>query len=167
MPLIRSDRRPLFDPMPQGVIYVNPTNLRGPMGAGLASIFAKKYPVMAHTYKYLCEQQHIRYGDIFMWRCGEHIVANVPSKDDWRDPAILDLVKVGLQALDRFALLHYPERTIITSKIGCGLGGLDWENVEPIVKDMRSSIVVSNGQVSPRDIEVVPERTATYRVYRR
>jgi O-acetyl-ADP-ribose deacetylase (regulator of RNase III) len=111
---------------------VNPVNTVGVMGAGLARQFAQKYPDMLARYKALCQRCLLHIGTLWTWKSPERWILCFPTKKHWADPAWLSYIDAGLANLS-----HSYEKRGITSiafpKIGCGLGGLDWELVEALI----------------------------------
>lgn len=114
---------------------VNPVNCVGVMGAGLAKAFAEKFPLMELDYMEYCKTGILRPGDIhtyysnlryFRW------IINFPTKDDWRHPSELAYIDRGM-----ISLTNFVERLRIKSvgipALGCGLGGLDWKDVQRVV----------------------------------
>ena len=56
----------------------------------------------------------------------------VATKDHWRNPTRLDWVNTGLRNLRRCVLVNEP--VIAIPALGCGLGGLDWADVKPLIE---------------------------------
>lgn len=144
-------------------VIVNPTNLMGPMGAGLAKKFKEKFPGLEGIYRVSCAKRakeetydgfrsaekpsgFIRThssetmfeGDLFLF---ENPVGNpdgprvlcFPTKRHWKDPSDLDLIRKGLQTFVS-EYRQYNIKSITFPKLGCGLGGLDWEKeVKPLM----------------------------------
>ncbi|MGL6339212.1 MAG: macro domain-containing protein, partial [Waterburya sp.] len=55
-----------------------------------------------------------------------------PTKDDWRQPSQLAWIREGLLALES-AILAYDIAEIAMPALGCGLGGLKWDDVIPVI----------------------------------
>jgi O-acetyl-ADP-ribose deacetylase (regulator of RNase III) len=119
---------------------VNTVNCRGVMGAGLAKAFSRKYPQIMGPYKHACmsgvlvpgKVQILEVSDLF--ESGPRYVVNFPTKDDWRNPSRLEWVDDGLTCL--VAALHERHiRSVAIPPLGCGLGGLSWSEVEPLIRD--------------------------------
>ncbi len=58
-------------------------------------------------------------------------VITFPTKHHWKNPSSLKLIE---QSCIEIASLPYSE-TFVMPKPGCGLGGLDWEIVRPILEE--------------------------------
>ena len=63
-----------------------------------------------------------------------------PTKRDWKDPSSLELIEAGLQTFVR-NYKKYNIKSITFPKLGCGLGGLDWETqVRPLMAKLLSNL---------------------------
>ena len=111
-----------------------PINCRGTMGGGLALEFRRRFPEMFQDYVQRCRRGEVRTGKPYVWQnqSGQSIL-NFPTKDDWRNPSQLEYVEGGL----RYLVDHYREMgvtSIALPTLGCGLGGLDWRIVRPVME---------------------------------
>ena len=108
----------------------NPINCAGAMGAGLALQFKRRFPEMFGDYVRRCAAGLVKPGEPYLWR-GERRILNFPTKRHWRDPSDIRFVADGL------AYLTGAGREITSLAVpalGCGLGGLAWEDVLPVLK---------------------------------
>lgn len=113
---------------------INTINCVGNMGGGLAAQFRYRYPLMNEEYQSACARGHIQTGKMWNWWDHEEQrwLINFPTKDDWRDPSELSYVKDGLRDLALVVDdLHLTSLAI--PPLGCGLGGLKWVDVEPLI----------------------------------
>ncbi len=55
-----------------------------------------------------------------------------PTKQHWRDQADLDAIGAGLEALARL-VPSCNIKTLAVPALGCGLGGLAWDVVRPLM----------------------------------
>jgi O-acetyl-ADP-ribose deacetylase (regulator of RNase III) len=60
-------------------------------------------------------------------------IINFPTKRHWRDRSRMDDVDVGLIALVE-KVRSRQIRSIAVPALGCGLGGLAWEDVRPRIE---------------------------------
>ena len=69
-----------------------------------------------------------------------------PVKHHWKDnKADLSLIKWATQVLETFMRNVNSDRIVLLPRPGCGNGGLDWEDVEPIVSRLSDKVwVVTN-----------------------
>lgn len=120
---------------------VNTVNCRGPggprqasMGAGLAKAFATQFPSIVAPYKAACLDGSLRPGSVQLVRARGKVIVNFPTKDNWHEPSRLEWVRDGL--IDLAGKLPTAGVTsIAVPPLGCGLGGLSWDDVEPLVHE--------------------------------
>lgn len=99
------------------------------MGAGVARQAAERFPDLPYT----LGAHVLRYGNRAFVLHAERLIT-CPTKDDWKKPAIPELVDQSLAQVvaiaDKYAL-----RSVAMPRPGCGLGGLDWETkVKPLCR---------------------------------
>ena len=112
-------------------------NCVGVMGAGQAKQFAQRYPFAANCYYQDCSVRNVKPGSV--WTLdqdgGKNLVA-IATKNHWRNPSeyefIVDAVRNLHSLLEEYAELGNPIHTIAVPRLGCGLGGLKWSQVEPL-----------------------------------
>lgn len=120
------------------VVICHQVNCRGVMGAGLAKQVREAYPDLYEEYRKLCKS-HAGHtdkllGGVMFWAIENgNLIANLFGQDGYAFGG----VHTDYNALSNaFALLaqKYPDKTIrIPCRIGCGLGGGDWEKVRQII----------------------------------
>ncbi len=103
------------------------------MGAGLAQQFKLRFPSNYFNYKEACERGTLTVGKLVYTDLGEHTkprwIINFPTKKNWRDPSQLEYIETGLLELSKL-IEELGCNSISIPALGCGLGGLDWEDVE-------------------------------------
>jgi O-acetyl-ADP-ribose deacetylase (regulator of RNase III) len=111
---------------------VNPVNCVGVMGAGLALQFKQAFPENFQLYKEACKAGQIRTGWMFVVDrgkdCEPRFIINFPTKRHWRNPSELEYITFGMVQLVKAVKLWQIESVAIPP-LGCGLGGLKWEDV--------------------------------------
>ncbi len=116
---------------------VNPVNCIGEMGKGLAAAFKRQYPDNFYYYRRVCEKGLMQPGKVLtvpMPGNNPHYVINFPTKRHWKDKTYMEDIEMGLQDLAR--VLHRLQiQSIAIPALGCGLGGLDWQVVKPIIME--------------------------------
>ena len=117
---------------------VNPVNCVGVMGKGLALAFKDRFPDNYIVYRKLCKAHRLKVGQIFTYCLAKpegelHYIVNFPTKDHWRDPSKLSYIESGLVSLVT-AIKETPIHSIAIPPLGCGLGGLDWAIVKPMIE---------------------------------
>jgi O-acetyl-ADP-ribose deacetylase (regulator of RNase III) len=110
---------------------VNTINCEGVMGAGIAKQFKQRFPAMFASYQRQISQW--KPGMICRYKLEDgRMILNVATKDKWRNPSHLAWIK---RILDRI-VSDYRKlgiTSIAMTKLGCGLGGLDWDDVGPLM----------------------------------
>lgn len=133
------------------VVLVNPVNICGVMGAGLAQQFARQFPDMLRDYKAYCKEKGVMVSDsnnstvldlaekeyrpqgwLHVWHGDGVTVINLATKIGWVRPSYLDLVQNGLSKLADWVNEYKPASVAIPA-LGCGCGGLSWNQVGPII----------------------------------
>ena len=113
-------------------------NLRGVMGRGIAKTIKEKFPETYDKYAEACEHKYITIGDAFITEEGDLRIVNMATQvhmgPDARYDAIFDSamdaaaqVYEMAKEMDRNAVLAIP-------RIGCGIGGLEWEKVQTLLE---------------------------------
>ena len=118
---------------------VNTVNTAGVMGKGLALQFKHAFPENFESYAAACSRGEVRLGEMFVVPLLEpsatRYVVNFPTKAHWRSKSKLIDVVTGLEALiDVLDDLHIE--SIAIPPLGCGLGGLQWSDVEPLIEQL-------------------------------
>lgn len=112
---------------------INPVNCVGVMGKGLAKGFALAYPDMLAAYKHRCSKKLFKPGDVWEWAIADGSILNMATKDHWRAPSQLSYIRTGMRNLVALLDTRVCTGIIALPLIGCGLGGLRWVDVEPLV----------------------------------
>lgn len=115
---------------------VNPVNCVGVSGAGLALAFRKQYPDNYESYREACSSGECSIGRVVTFQndvdVSPEYIINFPTKRHYRDKSRLSDINKGLVSLsneiERLNLL-----SIAIPALGCGLGGLKWEEVRPLI----------------------------------
>ena len=113
---------------------VNPVNLKGAMGAGLALEFKTRFPKMFEAYRDACLNGKFKLGSIMTWSAPDvrYKILNLATKNHWVDDGNPELIKQGLGVLQR--LLERKENRyahVVMPMLGCGLGNQDYETMLP------------------------------------
>lgn len=112
-------------------IIVNPVNCVGVMGAGLALEFKRHYPNYYSDYAVKCRMGRIRLGYVdFYTLPNQRIICSFPTKNHWRDKSNITDIENGLINLSK----RIGTMSISFPKLGCGLGGLKWSDVNELIK---------------------------------
>jgi len=115
---------------------VNTVNTVGIMGKGVALQFKQAFPENFKEYERACRHGEVRIGQMFVTYTGmfvPRLIVNFPTKQHWRAPAQLEDVRQGL--VDLISVVRREQiRSIAIPPLGCGLGGLRWEQVRPLIE---------------------------------
>jgi O-acetyl-ADP-ribose deacetylase (regulator of RNase III) len=120
----------LFDSSAQTLI--NPVNCRGVMGKGLAKVFKDHWPEMFRQYQEACRKGAVRPGSPLLFKGKDRQILSVPTKDDWKKPSTYEIVEAGLKAI-RERYRDWGITSLAMPALGCGLGGLEWSKVRPLI----------------------------------
>ncbi len=137
--MIRYVRGDLFDSKAQTL--VNPVNCRGVMGKGLAKLFKDRWPLMFRQYQEACKKREVRPGSPLLFKDEDRQILSVPTKDDWKKPSTLEMVEAGLKAI-REGYRDWGITSIAMPALGCGLGGLEWSKVRPLIETYLSDLSI-------------------------
>jgi len=113
-------------------VLVNPVNCIGVMGAGLAKEFKVRYPLHHMEYVRACEQFSIVLGSVYPIRRAQKMIVMFPTKRHWEDSSNLKDIKRGISDLAAM-IISFSVQSIAIPALGCGLGGLNWSDVLPIM----------------------------------
>lgn len=133
-------------------IKVNPVNCVGVMGAGLAKQFAAVSPWNEAAYKAHCARGYMKPGDVYAfhdWQSdfsgSPRYIINAATKNHWRDKSELQWIRKC--ALGIFGVcvgfkgsFGRPFESIAVPMLGCGLGGLEEDQVFPVLFRMADDI---------------------------
>lgn len=115
-------------------VITNPVNCVGVMGGGLALAFKNKFPKMYLKYKEMCDNNEIRPGKVYLVEGDErHKILLFPTKDHYKYLSRYRYITGGLRSLVR-QYKDWGIRSVALPALGCGLGGLDWEDVNSAIE---------------------------------
>lgn len=114
-------------------------NCRGVMGAGIAVAFRQRFPAMYAQYRVECREHRLALGGVFPWRddASGLVVYNLASQDRPGRHATLAALRSSLTV----TLTHAERvgvRSLALPRIGCGIGGLLWEQARDVIEDVAS-----------------------------
>lgn len=109
-------------------IIAHGANCRNVMDAGIAKQIKDKYPEAFYADRYVDIPEGI-------WRLGkmsyteDQTIFNLYTQEEPGPNANLCAIKLSLKLLARYT----RNLTVGLPRIGCGIGGLNWEDVKPII----------------------------------
>ncbi len=157
---------------------VNTVNTKGVMGRGIALQFKQAYPAMFREYEQASKADEVELGRMHVFDLGglaggPRWIINFPTKDHWRGKSKLADIEAGLKDLV-LTIRKLGIRSIALPPLGCGLGGLDWNDVLPRIQtafaelpEVRVLLFPPNGAPAAADMpnrterpKLTPERAA-------
>jgi O-acetyl-ADP-ribose deacetylase (regulator of RNase III) len=113
-----------------------PSNIVGVGGKGLALQFKMKYPEAFESYRKACKDGKMDIGKVYI-KLIERLhdcqyIVYFPTKKHWKNPSCLNFIEKGLDDL-AYRLEEYNIRSLAMCRLGSGLGGLDWNEVKPLI----------------------------------
>jgi len=123
-------------------VIVHGVAANDPMNQGLALLLHEKYPSMHKDYHHWCHHQHPKAGSAWAWGGpdGVRIVNLITQEGGYGKgahpgKASVKHVRASLKELvkmvqrERFSSIALP-------RLATGVGGLAWEEVEPLIEDI-------------------------------
>lgn len=116
---------------------VNTVNTVGVMGKGIALQFKKAFPEMFLAYEKLCKANSLQPGQMHVYDRGSMLnpryIINFPTKRHWKGKSKIADIVAGLNALVE-ELQGRSITSVAVPPLGCGHGGLDWDEVRPLIE---------------------------------
>ncbi|RAJ85388.1 O-acetyl-ADP-ribose deacetylase (regulator of RNase III) [Chitinophaga dinghuensis] len=117
---------------------VNAVNTVGVMGKGIALQFKEIFPENFKVYKHACDEKLLDVGqNLVVPVSGETNVKwiiNFPTKKHWRHPSKMEYITAGLDDLVK-VIAQYKIQSLALPALGCGNGGLHWDQVKPLLEE--------------------------------
>lgn len=120
----------------------NAVNTVGVMGGGIALAFKHRFPEMFDDYVIRCAEGRVKLGEPYLFTAEsgtDKWALNFPTiGDDWAPPRLGE-IRDGLRYLGG----HYREwgiTSLAVPALGCGVGGMDWADVQPILVEELSAL---------------------------
>lgn len=113
---------------------VNTVNCVGVMGRGLALQFKNAYPDNFEFYREACRRREVIPGKVLTYKILNRLdypqyIINFPTKQHWREKSEISYISEGLKDLVK-VIEKYSIKSIAIPPLGCGLGGLNWEEIK-------------------------------------
>lgn len=123
--------------------YAHGCNCAGAMGKGIALQFREKFPDMYKQYKLLCKNHNFRPGDVFDYNYGNGHIYNLATQISWRTKAKIEYIQDSVNRMFELATINDVYQ-IAMPTIGAGLGGLVWNDVKDVIKDISDKYPMIN-----------------------
>ncbi|MFZ5912379.1 MAG: DarT ssDNA thymidine ADP-ribosyltransferase family protein [Chloroflexota bacterium] len=149
-------------------------NTVGVMGKGLASRAKYQFPDMYVIYQDICRDKTLVMGKPYLYKREASLDSDLsdeplslpnlnankwfllfPTKNHWKEGSDLKGIETGLQWL----LDHYKAegiQSIAMPALGCGLGGLDWKDMGPLMCKYLSQMDVQASIYLPQEQNIAP-----------
>lgn len=145
---------------------VNTVNCIGFMGKGIALQFKKAYPRNFDAYHKACKAGEMQPGRMFIVDLHSMLnpkyIVNFPTKRHWRADSRYEDIASGLEALVA-EVRQRGIQSIAIPPLGCGLGGLDWNQVRPMIEQAFAALpgvrVLLFEPVGAPEAKAMPVRT--------
>lgn len=113
---------------------VNPVNCVGPMGAGLAKALNKRFPGLEDYHKAGCALGCVSTGRVIVWqpKLLDKMIINFPTKQHYKNASDISWIKTGMIDLIH-VMVGLRIDSVAIPGLGCGLGGLSFSDVYPII----------------------------------
>lgn len=117
-----------------------------PMNQGLAESLHENYPAMHKDFHHWCHLQHPKLGSAWIWSgAGGVRIINLLTQEGGYEhgskPGKASVVSVN-RALRMLKKLIAKEKlsSVALPRLATGVGGLDWADVEPLIKNQLSDV---------------------------
>lgn len=129
-------------------------NIVGVMGKGLASRFKYMYPDVYVVYQQLCKSKEIDIGKpyIYFSENFETKFLLFPTKRHWKEMSKISYIESGLDWFVR-NYERYDIKSAAFPALGCGLGGLSWMDVGPLMVNRLNNLNCKVEIYLPENIE--------------
>ena len=115
---------------------INTVNCVGVMGRGIALQFKNAYPENFKAYAAACKAKQVVPGKMFVFDTEQltfpRYIINFPTKRHWKGQSRMEDITSGLDDLVR-VIQQYNIRSVAIPPLGSGLGGLNWDEVKPLI----------------------------------
>lgn len=152
-------------------------NTVGIMGKGLASRSKNQFPDVYKEYQDICRQKKLKMGIPYLYKRemdfikelmedvpsstvtenGQRWFLLFPTKNHWREKSPIDGIEKGLQWL----LDNYKSQGITSlalPALGCGLGGLNWKHIGPLMCKYLSKMEIQSCIYLPLETQIPEEQ---------
>ena len=110
----------------------NPISIVGVRDSGLAKNFHDRYPENYRLYKMAVATNQFKTGSVMGCYDQGKLIINVPTKWHWRNHSTLKIVQESIDALAKY-ITSQKVPSVAIPRLGCGLGGLLWKDVCPLL----------------------------------
>ena len=127
--MIEFGKNNFFDAGTEGMVCT--VNTVGIMGKGIALEFKKRFPDNFSAYQKWCHSG-AKPGTVFLFKRNNNFIFNFATKEHWRNPSKIEWIVSGLKELKKL-IIENNVKSIAVPALGCSLGGLNWNDVKPLI----------------------------------
>jgi O-acetyl-ADP-ribose deacetylase (regulator of RNase III)/HPt (histidine-containing phosphotransfer) domain-containing protein len=124
---------------------INTVNTEGVMGKGIALQFKEAFDLNYRLYRQACKEQRVQVGEMFVTEThelvGPRFIINFPTKRHWKEKSRIEYITDGLEDLKR-VIAEHGITSVAMPPLGCGNGGLDWQQVRPLIVQAMAEVAV-------------------------
>jgi O-acetyl-ADP-ribose deacetylase (regulator of RNase III) len=150
---------------------VNTVNTVGVMGKGIALQFKNTFPENSKAYSEAVKEGKVKLGEVLVVSVNPigtvKYIINFPTKGHWRYPSKLSWIQSGLKDLKQ-KIQEYHIASVALPPLGCGNGGLNWDEVKPVIenalKDLQTDIIVYEPSIDVQEILKKEEKLSASRL---
>lgn len=137
MPIVYHNKTDLFEFADEKNLSIaHGCNTKAAMFSGVAKIVKEKYPHVNEIYEYYCHKKLFHVGSILpvtISYCPDRYIYNLATQENPGCDAKKEHIVVSVSRMF-YDLSCMSIKEIAIPKIGCGIGGLNWDDdVEPIL----------------------------------
>lgn len=118
---------------------INTVNCEGYMGKGIAYQFKLEFPENNQSYVSACRSGKLVPGTLHCFSEKGKLIVNFPTKNRWRENSRMEYIQLGLNELRRL-IREKGIQSVAVPPLGCGNGGLDWEQVRPVIEERLANL---------------------------
>lgn len=107
---------------------------------GLALALRERFPAMAKDFRHFCHLENPKAGHAWLWAGPEKVIINLmtqePAPNENAHPGKASAHNVSHALKELRGVIEKEELTSIAlPRLATGVGGLDWQEVEPLIKE--------------------------------
>lgn len=143
---LKEKNEDIFNNGHDGIVI--PVNRIGVAGKGLALKAKEKFPLWYEYYRKCCENGLLDIEKWFFSVNDKFIIISFPTKNHWKEKSNLEYIEKQLYGFFEM-VFHFDLHIVGIPALGCGLGGLEWDEVRrKIIKIYR------NAECKPENISL-------------
>jgi len=139
---------------------VNTVNTVGVMGKGVALQFKIAFPQMFKEYQKACKLGQVKIGKMYVYQNNPNsnpkFIINFPTKIHWKQDSDLEFIREGLKSLLE-VIKSNNIKSIALPPLGCGMGGLNWIEVLPLIQQSFKELPDLKAIVFPPNVANAPK----------